>query len=164
MPLQTAVNFDLPVGLPGMKAALEPTVYAGNLVSEGPVTVGNFVWYGTTINQVKATGAGQPLGIVERNISFPDFDLKDEGTLVIADAWEVTVAIKGRYWFKNASSTATAATVGQKVFVKPTDGTFLTGAAGTSTSGSDAFKNTVETAWVVKTAGAIGDIIIIENY
>ena len=155
MPRQTEIYMDVPLGAPGARADLEPSVYAGNFLSEGAgVKAGSFVWRGTAANQVKSPGTGAPLGLVERNVSFPNYDLASSGTLAIPAGWEVTVAIKGRYFVLAPA----AAIVGQKVFTKTADGSISFAAAGATVTGS------VETPWSVVTAGAAGDIIIIQNF
>jgi hypothetical protein len=159
MPLQKTISFDRPIGLPGMLAAQEPAFYAGNFLSEGAgVTVGRFVWAGSTPDQVKTTGTGLPVGLVQRTITFPIYDLESEGTMTVEPGWEVTVIKTGRIF----AVAATAATAGQKAFAVLADGTIKTGAAGASTA-SGGLAGTIETPWTVVRGGAAGALITLEN-
>lgn len=63
----------------------------------------------------------------------------------------LTVAVRGDYWVVSS----TAATVGQAVLASTADGSISTGTA-------DATH--IDTGWVVKTAGAAGEPIIISNW
>lgn len=127
----------------------------------GTAKVGGFVWSasapaGTNANAleqfVTATAAsGLPVGFVYRvqDVALP---CTAGSTLDIPNGQACPVAAKGRFF---AVST-TAATKGQKVFAVLADGTIATGAAG------DTIAGTVETAFEVKTDGAIGELIVIE--
>jgi hypothetical protein len=148
----------MPVGLPGMRASIEPSYHAGNFLAEGAgVTVGRFVWGGTTATQVKTTGAGLPVGLVTRELTHFNPDLQSEGTLTVAAGENVTVAKTGRYF----AVAGAAAVVGNKVFSVLADGTLKFGAAGAAVTGGLA--GTIETPWAVLTAGAAGDLILIES-
>jgi hypothetical protein len=153
MPLQDRIIDGYMPGVPGQKADNELSVYLGNCLAGTGVSVGKLVW--VTGNVAAPTGAGVPTGLVERTITFPNYNIRSEATMAIPAGWEITVAIKGRYFF---TGVATQATAGQKLFVKPGDGTVQTGAAGASIT------NFVETPWLVRVGGAIGEIIIIENF
>ena len=63
----------------------------------------------------------------------------------------LTVAVRGDYW----AVSSTAATVGQAVLASTADGSVSTGTA-------DATH--LDTGWIVKTAGAAGEPIIISNW
>jgi hypothetical protein len=155
--MQSQVEKYRDIGVPGAKAGLSPYVYAtNNPCAEGEVQAGRFVWRSATDPErfAKVSGIGQPLGFVERNIVYPNYTVMDEGTMVIADGENLTVAVKGDYY----AASSTAATLNQKVFANLTDGGISTGAAGATVTGA------VETTWVVKVGGAIGETIIISNW
>lgn len=159
MALQSQVFTSAAPGVPGMKASLNPFVYHPNtLLSEGDeVAVGSFVWLGTEpeLQAVNSTaGSGKPLGLVERNIIYPNYDVTSTGGMILPEGSALAIGIRGDYW----AETSTAATVGQKVFASTTDGSVATGAAGATVAGH------VETDWVVETAGAAGELIIISNH
>jgi hypothetical protein len=126
------------IGVPGDKATSNPFVYTDRnyLAGAGGVTVGAFVWDdpsnpaapepGTGVSSALSKGAGAPLGIVERNISYFNFDMRDGGTLAVPEESAIQVVIKGDLY----AVSATAATKGQKVFAVLADGSLKTGAKG----------------------------------
>ena len=91
------------------------------------------------------------LGFVERVINYVNYELFSDGTLTVPAGSNLTVAVKGDYW---AVST-TKATVGQAVLASTADGSISTGTP-------DATH--LDTGWVVKTPGEIGEPIIISNW
>jgi hypothetical protein len=153
MSKQSQVYTQTAIGIPGSKAAANAfDYYPQSLTAETDVTAGTFVWPGTDpASQAKPAGTGRPLGLVERNIVYPNYDVLSEGSLVIEAGETLTIATQGAFY----AVSATAATVGQKVFAVLADGTIKTGAAGATISGA------VETAWKVVTPGAIGEVIVI---
>lgn len=155
--LQKTVATGIAPGVPGDKATLNPTAYTvHNPIAEGEgVTVGGFVWPGTDVeHQAKVGGTGAPLGVVERLLVYPGAcGADDTTTLELPEGSPLSVIVKGDVYVV----TATAATVGQKVYAVTADGTIKTDAAEQTVSGA------VETDWIVKTAGAAGDTIIISN-
>lgn len=155
MTLQTQVQTDVAIGVPGARADLSPFDYhPQTMQAEGAVFAGSFVWLGTDAEtQARASGSGTPLGFVERALVYPSFEALSEGTLEIADGQSMNVAVRGAFY----AITKTDATVGQSVFADTADGSVLTGASGTSVSGA------VETGWKAVTAGSAGETIIISN-
>lgn len=155
MALQKQVFQSVAIGVPGSKADLNAADYYPNsLTAEGDVVAGTFVWLGTEPElDAKNSGTGEPLGLVERNIVYPKYDILEDGTLTIADGETLTVAVRGCFYV----ATTTAATVGQTVFASTTDGSVITGAAGSTVA------DAVETGWTVITAGAAGETIIIKR-
>lgn len=151
MPLQDRIIPAAIIGTPGQKADNEPSVYAGNCLAGAGVTVGRFVWIGAD-NVASPTGAGVPSGLVERNITFPIYDLKAEASMSVPQGWEITVAIRGRYYIVST----TVAVPGNKVIVKTADATISTGDAGGT--------GLVLTSWTVKVGGAAGEPIIVEYF
>jgi len=156
MAFQSQVNLGYARGVAGSKASFNPFVYwPNNLLADGPVAVGSFVWPGTAPQiQAKNTGTGVPIGIVERNIVYPNFLVFEEGTLIVPDGSALATVIKGDLWVVSL----TAATDGQKVYANLADGTIQTDAAGETITGA------VETPWVVVSGGAAGDPILISNW
>lgn len=156
MTVQINVGLYQAAGLPGQKATPEQFIYpAVTPISKGTVIVGNFVWLGADGIDASNTGAGVPLGIVERVIQYFDFtEATRPGTLEVLDKTPLTVGIRGDYWVK----TTTAAAIGQSVFAVTADGAIATGTAGGTVTGA------TETPWKVLTTGAIGDMIKISNW
>jgi hypothetical protein len=144
-------------GVPGQKAGLNDGFhyYPNTLLAAADLPVGGFVWLGSDPETLAAnTGTGKPVGFVERNIVYPDYDLMSEGTLVVPEGSALAVATHGDFWAVSAA----AATVGQKVFAKLADGSITTGAAGATVTGA------IETDWGVVTAGLAGEPIIISRH
>jgi hypothetical protein len=149
---QSQVFIDTAPGVPGSKASLNPfTYHPNNLIASAPVAVGLFAWAGTDPTTGSNAGTGAPIGIIERNLVYPDYNVTDEGTLVIPGGAAFATVVRGDLWV----TSLTAATVGQKVFAVSADGTIKTGAAGATITGA------VETQFSVVTAGAIGAPIIV---
>lgn len=157
MAFQSQVYTSVAPGVAGDPATPDQAIYqAVNYTAEAACTVGNFCFAGTDAGtQAKPTAAsGQPLGLVQRNLSYPNYTITSAGSMTAPQGSTLTVAIMGDFWVK----TSTAATVGQSVFASLTDGSISTGSAGATVSGS------VETAWKVKTAGDANGLIIISNW
>lgn len=164
---QTQVQTYPAKGVPGDKASLNPAVYTDrNYISgDAAVIVGNFVWddpdnptdyYGSGVMKALSSSASAvaPLGIVERNLSYFNYDLKDGGTLTLPEAANLTVVRRGDLY----AVASTAANKGQKVFAVLADGSLKTGPAGAAVSGA------VETPWTVTEGGAAGELITISNW
>lgn len=159
MPLQSKVNRYLAQGVPGAKATPDQSVYTPlNPLAAKALPVGGFVFPvvsgGVTDNTSATNVAGtatEVLGFVERVINYVNYDLLDDGTLTVPEGSALTVAVRGDYW----AVSSTAATVGQKVLASTADGSISTGTP-------DATH--LDTGWVVKTPGAIGEPIIISNW
>lgn len=164
MGLQTAVYQTPPLNEVGGLATTEyvnPISVVPGCRVNGAANVGGFVWgasapSGTNANSLEqfvtnSAASGKPLGFVYRvqDVALP---CANGYTLAIPSGQACPVAEKGRFFAKSA----TAATVGQKVYAVLADGTIKTDATGQTISGA------IETDFVVKTAGAIGDLIVIE--
>lgn len=101
-----------------------------------------------------ATGtATAVMGFVVRVQAYPNYMLDSEGTLKVPSGSTLSVAVRGDFYAK-ANTTATA---GQKVFASTTDGSISTGTAGATVAGH------VETGFMVKRGGSVGDLIVISN-
>lgn len=159
MPLQKQVNLSVAPGVQGDKATPDQSVYTPlNPMAAVALPVGSFVFAvisgGVTDNTQATNVAGDAtavLGFVERVINYVNYDVLQDGTLIVPEGATLTVAVKGDYW---AVST-TAATVGQAVLASTADGSVSTGTA-------DATH--LDTGWKVKTPGAVGEPIIISNW
>jgi hypothetical protein len=164
MGLQTAVYQTPPLNEVGGLATTEyvnPISVVPACRVNGAANVGGFVWgatapAGTNANPMEqfvtnSAVSGKPLGFVYRvqDVALP---CANGYTLAIPSGQACPVAEKGRFF----AVSATAATVGQKVYAVLADGTIKTDATGQTISGA------VETDFVVKTAGSIGDLIVIE--
>lgn len=154
-------------GVPGDKASLNPHVYTDRnyVAGDDAVTVGNFVWddpanpapadyHGSGVLAALSSGTGQPAGIVERNLSYVNYNLLDGGTLVLPEHAPLNTVRRGDLY----AVASTAATKGQKVFATLADGSIQTGAAGATISGA------IETPWEVTEGGAAGELITISNW
>lgn len=162
MPFQQSVNTYPAGGVTGQRAGLNPVAMLLPVptAGEGGVTVGNAVWLDpdapTTVIMETAQVASAyppPVGIVVRDMA-STIPCADEATMQIEAGRPVAVAVRGDLLI----AAPAAATVGQKVFANYTTGALSLGAAGGSVASS------VETDWVVRSAGASGDIIHISNW
>ena len=157
MGFQSKVYTSVASGVAGDLATPDQAIYqALQYTAEADCTVGNFVFAGTNAGTQAKPGAvsGLPLGLVQRDIVYPNYTLTSAGSLTAPAGSTLTVAVLGDFWVK----TKTNATVGQAVFASLTDGSISCAASGTTVSGS------VETAWRVKTAGSANDMIVISNW
>lgn len=160
MGLQKQVNLYRAAGVQGDKATPNQSIYfPKQMVAEGDVTVGTFVFYGTDASKQasnsKAGGtAADLIGFVERVINYANYDVASEGTLIVPNKSTLTIAVCGDYW----ATATTAATPRQKVFVNLTTGAISTAAAGETVSGA------VETPWAVIQGGEAGTPILISNW
>lgn len=166
---QNAVQAVPALGVPGDKASLNPHVYTDRnyIAGDETVTVGNFVWadpanpvapdyHGSGVWKALSTGAEGtlPLGIVQRNLSYFNYDILDGGTLIVPEGSNLNTVIRGDLYVY----ATTAATRGQKVFATLANGTLQTGTAGGSISGA------IETPWKVEEGGAAGTLITISSW
>jgi hypothetical protein len=148
-------------GVPGQKASLNGgfNYYPNTLMAEVPVRVGGFVWLGSD-PETLALNIGQagvkPLGLVERNIAYPDYDPLSPGTLTVPEGSALAVATRGDFWVVAAET----ATVGAKVYAVLDDGS-LTFAIHNDPDRPPDLSRLVETDWVAVTAGEPGEPIII---
>jgi len=157
MALQSSVGLYAPVAVPGQAATPNQSVYTPLTyladATDG-VAVGQFVWLNSdgeaSNTQVAST---LPLGLAERVLDAPNYDITSAGSNVVPPTHPVTVAVKGDYFVQ----TLTSATVGQAVFAM-LDGTVKTDASGATVT------NGIETSWRVKTAGSANDVILISNW
>lgn len=105
-------------------------------------------------NTVTNSGAGVPSGFVHREQQGLITTFLAEAGTTIQQGSMVTLMVSGDFWVK----TATAATVGQKIFASNTDGSVKTGAAGATLAGF------TETKWYVMSAGGAGELIKMSSY
>lgn len=160
MGLQKQVNLYRAAGVQGDKATPNQSIYfPKQMVAEGDVTVGTFVFYGTDASKqasnTKTGGtAADIIGFVERVINYANYGVTSEGTLIVPNKSTLTVAMCGDYW----ATATTAATPRQKVFVNPTTGAISTAAAGRTV------ESAVETPWTVIQGGEAGTPILISNW
>lgn len=162
MPFQQSVNTYPAGGVTGQRAGLNPVAMLLPVptAGEGGVTVGNAVWLDpdapTTVIMETAQVASAyppPVGIVVRDMA-STIPCEDEATMQISEGRPVAVAVRGDLLI----AAPAAATVGQKIFANYTTGALSLGAAGGSVASS------VETDWVVRSAGQAGEIIHISNW
>lgn len=151
MGLQTQVYLDVAVAVPGQKATPDQSVYTpvNYLAGENGVTVGGFCWADADSERVAiCSGSDTPLGFVERVISFPIFDVRGSGTLVVPEGKGLTIAVRGDYYVTAPSG---GATVGAQVYVD-------------SSTGAVADSGVEASGWTYKTAGDEGEVVIISNW
>lgn len=158
-------------GVQGDKATLNPFVYTDRnyIAGDDGVTVGHFVWddptnpvnnpddyHGSGIFKALSTGTAgvQPVGIVERNLSYILWDLTVGASLVVPKGSALNTVKYGDMYVV----ATTAATKGQKLFAVIADGTIQTGAAGGTVSGA------VETPWVVVDGGPADSLITVSSW
>lgn len=154
MTLQSQVYPTVAVGVPGSKADANTfDYYPQSLTAEADITAGTFVWLGSNEKFGNYGGTDAPLGFVERNIVYPNYNIMEDGSMVIGEGETLTVATLGAFH----AVTTTVATVGQSVFALTVDGTIATDAAGATVAGA------AETAWKVVTPGDAGETIIIKR-
>ena len=159
MPLQSQVNLSVAPGVAGDKATPDQSIYTPlNPLAAVALPVGRFVFPvmdSDVIDNTRATNvagsATAVLGFVERVINYVNYEIFSDGTLTVPKGSNLTVAVKGDYW---AVST-TKATVGQAVLAFTADGSISTGTPDSTH---------LDTGWVVKTPGKIGEPIIISNW
>lgn len=157
---QKQVNLYRAPGVQGDKATPNQSIYfPKQMVAEGNVTVGTFVFYGTDASKqasnTKTGGtAANLIGFVERVINYANYNVASEGTLIVPNKSTLTIAICGDYW----TVATTIATPRQKVFVNPTTGEISTATAGKIAEGI------IETPWSVIQGGAAGSPILISNW
>lgn len=160
MGLQKQVNLYRAAGVQGDKATPNQSIYfPKQMVAEGDVTVGTFVFYGTDASKQASNTktdatAADLVGFVERVINYANYGVTSEGTLIVPNKSTLTIAMRGDYW----ATATTAATPRQKVFVNPTTGAISTAAAGGTVS------DAVETPWTVIQGGEAGTPILISNW
>ena len=159
MPLQNKVGLTVAPGVAGDKATPDQSVYTPlNPLASVALPVGGFVFPvvedGVQDNTRATNVAGdatEVLGFVERVINYVNYNIMEDGTLIVPEGSALTVAVRGDYW----AVSSTAATVGQAVLASTADGSVSTGTA-------DATH--LDTGWVVKTAGEAGEPILISNW
>lgn len=159
MPFQQTVSMYPAAGVTGQRAGLNPIamLLPVPLAGKDGVTVGYAVWPDpddtATVIMSNAGGADKPAGIVVRDMA-SIIPCDAEASMQLAAGRPVAVAVRGDLLI----AAPAAATVGQKVFANTTTGALALGAAGGSVASS------VETDWIVRSAGAAGDIIHISNW
>lgn len=158
MSFQAQVNLQPAPAVAGDFASANPraTMLAGPgaiVAGAAGVNTGVFAW---VINGVAlSSGTGVPSGLVRRdNAALITAFLAESGTN-IPQGMGVTIYTQGDFWVQ---ATVAAATVGQKVFAKLSDGTVQTAAAGATVT------NYIETKWFVDSPGNIGELIKISTW
>ena len=156
MALQKTVGLAFAPGVAGDKATPDQGIYTpiNYFAGENGLTVGTFCWVNSATPNVAdstTSGSAAPLGFVERNLSYPNYTVTEDGTLVIPQGGIPNIAVRGDYYVV----TTEAATVGGQVYVDKTNGNIL---AAVGTNGLAA------TGWHFATAGDAGDTVIISNW
>jgi hypothetical protein len=119
----------------------------------GGATIARFAWADSS-GLVTNAGSGVPTGFIHREMQALLTAYLANQSMVIPVGLPVTLFKQGEFWAK----TATAATVGQKVFASNTDGSVKTGAAGATVAGY------TETSWFVDSAASANELIKISTW
>lgn len=162
--LQKRVNRYFAQGVPGAKATPDQSVYMPvNPIADEDVQAGSFVFpvlNGGELDFTKATAKYENqqqlrgAGFVERVINYVNFDVMDGGSLKIPAGQPLTVAMRGDYY----AVFDTDAKPGDRVVYDPdTQKATLIAWNGSLDAKQDL-------GWVVKTAGAAGEPVIISNW
>ena len=156
MALQKTVGMAYAPAVAGDKATPDQSVYTpiNYFAGANGVLAGSFCWVNSSNPKVvdgTTTGTAAPLGFVERNLSYPNYQIMDDGTLVIPQGYTPNIAVRGDYWVV----TTEAATVGGQVYVDKTNGNILAAAGSNGIAAP---------GWVFATAGAANDTVIISNW
>ncbi|OIQ97209.1 hypothetical protein GALL_207630 [mine drainage metagenome] len=161
MSFQTQVNATPAPAVAGDFASTNPraSVLAGPgglVAAAGGVTVGCFAWLDTTSYTTAANaGSGQPDGFVRNSRAGLITAYGAEASLVIPAGFPVELFNEGDFWARNAGTAA--AVPGQKVFAGTGTGQVACAATGTALAGF------VETTWVCRSAGAVGELVKISS-
>lgn len=159
MSFQKDVKLYSGVGQPGQPASNSPIIAAAGgpgafQAGASGLVMACFAWRNATNPLLlDNTGTGKPAGFVMNNANATIGYLQGS-SMTIPSGREASPVVGGDFW----AVSATAATVGQKVFAVLADGTLKTGAAGATISGA------VETDWSVASAAAVGDVLIISSW
>lgn len=156
---QATVNYQPGVAIEGDFASANPrqTTLAGDselVAGSSGVIVGRFGWI--TSGVVDNTGSGAPDTFISRtsNVAMIDTFLSAY-SMTVPTGSPVTGHSAGDFWVKNGS--ASANTVGEKVFAITANGTCWFGAAGGTVSGG------VETNFYAHTVGGAGELVKIST-
>lgn len=154
---QSSINRYLAPGVEGDFAGhgIRASMLAGEgAFVAGPegVIVGRFAWIDG--NDVYNKGTVPPVGFIHREQQALITAYMGEASMLIQPYTQVTIMTQGDFFAK----TATATTIGQKVFASTADGSIATGAAGATVAGY------VETEFYVGSAVAAGELVKISTW
>ena len=109
MSLQTSCYTDKAVAVAGDLAVPEQAMYyPHNLeAASGGVECGKFVYLGAS-GGLTTTGSGAPIGIAQRNLSYPQYIVTSGGTLTIPAGQPVQTVVAGDVYVGPATTSATA--------------------------------------------------------
>jgi hypothetical protein len=158
MSFQAQVNITPAPAVAGDFASANPnaSVVAGPgafVAGTGGANVGAFGWADAN-GAVTNAGSGVPTGFIHRDTQALITTWLGAASMNIPVGMNVTLMSAGDFWAK----TATAATIGQKVFASNTDGSVKTGTAGATIAGY------TETKWFVGSVAAINELVKITTW
>lgn len=109
MALQTSCYTTQAVAVAGDLAVPEQAMYYPlNLeAASGGVEAGKFVYLGTS-GGVTNTGSGSPLGVAQRNLSYPQYEVTSGGTLTIPAGQPVQTVVQGDVYVGPVTTSAAA--------------------------------------------------------
>ncbi|EKN4811339.1 hypothetical protein FG434_004326 [Yersinia enterocolitica] len=159
MSFQQNVEIYSGVGQAGQPASTSPIIAAAGgpgafQAGTNGLIMARFAWRNATnLLRLDNTGTGKPVGFVQNNAN-ATIGYLQSNSMTIPAGREASPVVGGDFW----AISATAATVGQKVFAVLADGTLKTDAAGATVSGA------IETDWYVASPAAVGDLLIISTW
>jgi hypothetical protein len=133
MALQTSCYTTQAVAVAGDLAVPEQAMYYPlNLeAASGGVEVGKWVYYGAS-GGLANTGSGAPLGIAQRNLSYPQYNVTSGGTLVIPAGQPVQTVVQGDVY---VGPVTTSAAAGAGVWTDGSGGIAFASASGLTDTG-----------------------------
>lgn len=133
MSLQTSCYTEQAVAVAGDLAVPNQAMYyPQNLeAASGGVECGKFVYLGAS-GGVTNTGSGAPLGIAQRNLSYPQYEVTSGGTLVIPAGQPVQTVVTGDVY---VGPVATSAAAGASVWANGSGGFAFASASGLTDTG-----------------------------
>lgn len=150
MAFQDQVNMYRAVGIAGQAATPDQSVYTPiNYLSDGTAKTGCFAF--VSDGNIAAGAGSEVLGLVERNVVYPIYDVSSTALDTVPQGYPLTIAVKGDYYVESS----TAAAVGDVVYASSTDGSVSCGSGDVATS------------WVVKDAldaGSAAGLVLISNW
>lgn len=133
MALQTSCYTEKAVAVAGDLAVPEQAMYypVNINAASGGVEVGKFV-YTNSAGYMTNTGSGVPVGIAQRNLSYPEYTVTSGASLVIPEGQPVQTIVAGDVWVGPASSPARE---GASVYVNGSGGIAFASGSGLTDTG-----------------------------
>ena len=151
MGLQTSCYTTQAVAVAGDLAVPNQAMYyPHNLeAASGGVEAGKFVYLGAS-GGLTTTGSGAPLGIAQRNLSYPQYIVTSGGTLTIPEGQPVQTVVTGDVY---VGPVTTSATAGAKVWTDGSGGLAFASGSGLT-----------DTGWTLANAVTSGGMAVIYKH